>query len=410
MEPNLSLYSINNNQAQINAEATTKLNEALLSRQDASTSSDLIKSSTTSSLNAQQETSLHNPHDPLLPLTGLTLNHVIEPLQQLDSWLDYLFHGVWLKSGDERTSRLPLMQAGPWKLILATCFYLYLIKWLLPRLMRHRAAPFELPWIIRAYNLAMVLANMYAFYHGLRILDFGRRCFGCRRGGVDQRNKSPGEMELLHYGYLFMLSRLVEWLDTIFFCLRKRERQITKLHVFHHSFVPTLSWFYLKFYPDVTMAFFPLVNTMVHTIMYFYYFLANFGPKMQAYLWWKKYLTSLQIAQFVAILIQLASVPLSGDPACSYPRSFLLVAISGACLFLGLFYSYYRETYNTIQQRQGVDNKTHKQKLDLTTRKSAAPAARDGSSRAMSELIDDSIESSSSQSRKHQTAKVCKQL
>jgi len=29
--------------------------------------------------------------------------------------------------------------------------------------------------------------------------------------------------------------------------------------------------------------------------MYSYYFLAALGPEMQKYLWWKKYLTRLQI-------------------------------------------------------------------------------------------------------------------
>lgn len=38
-----------------------------------------------------------------------------------------------------------------------------------------------------------------------------------------------------------------------------------------------------------------LLNTFVHIIMYSYYGLAAIGPHMQKYLWWKKYLTSLQL-------------------------------------------------------------------------------------------------------------------
>lgn len=322
------------------------------------------------------ETTFINHSMKFLPLSQLSLNHVIGPLESIESNLDYVIQGYWTKSGDERTSRLPLMAAGPWKLLVATIIYLYLIKWLLPQIMNRRSNPLELQWLIRGYNLFMVCANMYAFYHGLRILDYGRKCFGCKQ--LDSKDKSPEALELLHYGWLFMLSRLVEWVDTIFFVLRKRQRQVTKLHVFHHSFVPLLSWFYLKFYPDVTMAFFPLVNTLVHTVMYAYYFLATFGPKLQPYLWWKKYLTSMQIAQFVAILIQLASIPLSGDPACRYPRSFLLGAVSGASLFLFLFYTYYKETYRTSKATTS-NNYREKQ------------MTRDGSSKAISELVDDSI-------------------
>ena len=39
-------------------------------------------------------------------------------------------------------------------------------------------------------------------------------------------------------------------------------------------------------------------NSVIHIIMYTYYFLASYGPKYRKYLWWKKYLTLLQIIQF----------------------------------------------------------------------------------------------------------------
>ena len=44
------------------------------------------------------------------------------------------------------------------------------------------------------------------------------------------------------------------------------------------------------------LAFFhPLLNTGVHVLMYTYYGLAALGPQWQHYLWWKKYLTALQL-------------------------------------------------------------------------------------------------------------------
>jgi len=38
-----------------------------------------------------------------------------------------------------------------------------------------------------------------------------------------------------------------------------------------------------------------VINSFVHIIMYSYYFLAALGPKMRKHLWWKKYLTRIQI-------------------------------------------------------------------------------------------------------------------
>lgn len=44
------------------------------------------------------------------------------------------------------------------------------------------------------------------------------------------------------------------------------------------------------------------INTAVHTVMYSYYFLSAMGPQMQKYLWWKKYLTRMQIVSKNKIL------------------------------------------------------------------------------------------------------------
>lgn len=350
--------------------------------------------STLYNANHAQDTSM--AIGPLGPLSKLAVDYVIHRVAAIESVVDEYANDVWTRSGDERTSRLPLMSCGPWKLIYATCIYLCLIKWLLPRAMQARRA-FELQWCIRVYNLLMVLSNSYAFYHGIRLLDFGRKCFGCEV--INHKDYSAEAMELLHYGWLFLLSRLIEWLDTIFFVLRKKDKQVTKLHVFHHSFVPLLCWVYLKFHPGYTVAFFPFVNTLVHTIMYSYYFLATFGPAVQPYLWWKRYLTSLQIAQFVLILIQLATIPLSTSDKCKYPRGFLAVAFAGAILFLWLFYTYYLDTYTTSKKSARIhasaEISRHEAKFDSPRRHTCLQdcrnAIKEGESRSLVDVIENAI-------------------
>jgi len=42
-------------------------------------------------------------------------------------------------------------------------------------------------------------------------------------------------------------------------------------------------------------TFFGLLNTFVHIVMYTYYMFSAMGPQYQKYLWWKKYLTTLQM-------------------------------------------------------------------------------------------------------------------
>ncbi len=43
------------------------------------------------------------------------------------------------------------------------------------------------------------------------------------------------------------------------------------------------------------------MNAAIHVLMYLYYGLAAFGPKIQKYLWWKKYLTIIQMVNHDAL-------------------------------------------------------------------------------------------------------------
>lgn len=44
-------------------------------------------------------------------------------------------------------------------------------------------------------------------------------------------------------------------------------------------------------------TFHALLNSVVHVIMYTYYGLTAMGPNYQKYLWWKKYLTTIQLVR-----------------------------------------------------------------------------------------------------------------
>lgn len=103
--------------------------------------------------------------------------------------------------------------------------------------------------------------------------------------------------------YLYYISKFTELADTTFFILRKKQSQVTFLHVYHHSVTPLETWFLVKFLAGGNATFQNLLNNFVHIIMYFYYLLAAYGPKYQKYLWWKKYMTELQIVSSFSSLI-----------------------------------------------------------------------------------------------------------
>lgn len=83
----------------------------------------------------------------------------------------------------------------------------------------------------------------------------------------------------------------------VFFILRKKQNQVTFLHVYHHTITSICSWLYVKFLPGQQGAVIIFLNSLVHVIMYTYYLISALGPKYKKYLWWKKYMTWIQLVK-----------------------------------------------------------------------------------------------------------------
>lgn len=94
--------------------------------------------------------------------------------------------------------------------------------------------------------------------------------------------------------YYYFLAKISELLDTVLFVLRKKERQISFLHVYHHTLMVVVTWTALKYEPSVHLLVPGVVNSFIHVLMYIYYGLSAFS-RMAKYLWWKKYITTLQL-------------------------------------------------------------------------------------------------------------------
>ena len=65
---------------------------------------------------------------------------------------------------------------------------------------------------------------------------------------------------------------------------------------------------------------------------------------MQPYLWWKKYLTTLQMAQFCIIFFKSLMVVLQ-IVECGYPWQFSCISISLEAMFFALFVEYFVNEY-----------------------------------------------------------------
>lgn len=98
---------------------------------------------------------------------------------------------------------------------------------------------------------------------------------------VDPDRTGPKALALLHYMYLTFLLKIAELLETVFFVLRRKRSQISKLHVYHHVSTVLLSWIMVKCVGGGMILFSVVLNSAVHIVMYSYYFAALFGPCVQ---------------------------------------------------------------------------------------------------------------------------------
>ncbi|XP_065284053.1 very long chain fatty acid elongase AAEL008004-like [Dermacentor albipictus] len=241
--------------------------------------------------------------------------------------------------GDPRTRHYPLVM-NPLFVFPLVALYIYFVKVSGPRWMKDRP-PFRIDGLVRVHNLLMVVANLKlcATLMCSMYLPGGSYSFWCQgiTGGVDNSLQ-----ELYRTGWVYVLFRYVDFLDTVFFVLRKKFNQITHLHVIHHVMVTLNVWFWVLFAPEGQVAFSLALNSFVHVVMYSYYLLANMGPSMRKYLWWKKYLTTLQIVQFVIIVVHM-SIPLFVD--CGFPRYLIFLGVVQTLLVLALFLNFYKKSY-----------------------------------------------------------------
>ncbi|CAH0479502.1 unnamed protein product [Peronospora belbahrii] len=100
--------------------------------------------------------------------------------------------------------------------------------------------------------------------------------------------------------YLFFLSKMLDLCDTVFIILGKKWKQLSILHVYHHLTVLFVYYVVFRVAQDGDSYITIVLNGFVHTIMYTYYFVSAHTRDI----WWKKYLTRIQLIQFVTMNVQ----------------------------------------------------------------------------------------------------------
>ncbi|XP_022816095.1 elongation of very long chain fatty acids protein 4-like isoform X2 [Spodoptera litura] len=156
--------------------------------------------------------------------------------------------------------------------------------------------------------------------------------------------------------YCYLLAKVSELLDTVFFILRKKNNQVTFLHVYHHAVMVFVTWTALKYEPTFALVFMGMLNSFVHIVMYTYYGLSAY-PNLVKYLWWKKYITRLQLLQFVLVLLQFGTA--FATSSCPPSKIMFASMTFNGLLFIYLFGSFYINTYNKRNKKAKINKESN---------------------------------------------------
>lgn len=205
----------------------------------------------------------------------------------------------------------------------------------------------KLQFIFQLHNLLLTLSSLallILFVEQLIPIVVREGIFHsvCHQDAWTQR------LELLYY--LNYLVKYWELADTVFLVLKKKNLEF--LHVYHHSMTMALCFSQLEGKTSVSWV--PIsLNLLVHVFMYYYYFRTAGGAKI----WWKQYITTLQITQFVIDLffVYFCSYTyftatywdwMPNYGSCAGSESAAIFGCWILSSYLLLFIGFYKKTYN----------------------------------------------------------------
>lgn len=150
--------------------------------------------------------------------------------------------------------------------------------------------------------------------------------------------------------YLYYLNKYIDLLDTVFIVLRKSYKQISALHLFHHLLMPIAGYYVIRFNGFgghlIVMG---LLNLFVHIVMYSYYYISIHRPQIKENIWWKKYITILQMVQFVIIFVH--SVWTLQQTNCGVPRGMIYITLLISAIMFSMFTNFFIHCYLPVKKQ-----------------------------------------------------------
>ncbi|CAK1590408.1 unnamed protein product [Parnassius mnemosyne] len=239
---------------------------------------------------------------------------------------------------DHRTNKFILV-SSPLPILMITFLYHRFVRSWGPAFMANRP-PFQLKKLMIVYNIVQICLSCFLVVELLKWVYLpGYYNVWCQKMNYDD---TPIERRVINRVWLYYFIKIVDLLDTVFFVLRKKFSHVSFLHVYHHLGMCLLGFIGTKYVPGGHGVMLGLINSMVHAVMYTYYLISIVRPQWVKR-WWKKYITQMQILQFLLLILHFGHILF--EPSCGYPKWVSFVFLPQNIFILFLFIDFYIKEY-----------------------------------------------------------------
>ncbi|WZN65006.1 fatty acid elongase [Chloropicon roscoffensis] len=218
--------------------------------------------------------------------------------------------------------------------VAGTVFYLLLVT-VGPKIMARKKA-YVLKDAMIAYNAYQVLYNTWCCYGFVReVMGNGYANKLHWWGNAPETigsNFGLGFFIWLHYN-----NKYLEFFDTIFMVLRKKNEQLSFLHIYHHTSIAWAWWVVTKVNCGGDSYFGALCNSFIHVLMYAYYLMAALKISCP----WKRHLTKMQMIQFLTCIVHAGYLYIHK----TVPTVLLTLQVFMMASMFVLFYVFYMRKY-----------------------------------------------------------------
>eukprot|EP00052_Salpingoeca_macrocollata_P031319 m.322456 g.322456 ORF g.322456 m.322456 type:complete len:308 (-) comp26995_c0_seq1:30-953(-) len=150
----------------------------------------------------------------------------------------------------------------------------------------------------------------------------------------------PEKSGMARVVWVFYMSKIFDFFDTVFIVLRRKWTQLSFLHVYHHTTIFLFYWLNVNGGYDGDVYYTVVLNSFVHLVMYAYYFCTTMNITLPSFL--KPMVTYLQMSQFVTMNAQAIYILAMG---CPYPNRITWGYLIYILSLLVLFANFAKKTY-----------------------------------------------------------------